>query len=616
MTKAKKIIILLIVVNIVTNIFINNLKSKSFAITQSISSDIAGLDESKYPGIKEKINALKNTYPNWNFKILYTGLNWQDVINNEYVGHGSSPKNLVTSGNSKYGGDWICKICNGQKYDNGNYNCASEKAIEYMMDPRNSLNSSDVFQFQELSYSNANSNDIQKMLSGTFLDNSTYVNTIMTACEQNNVNPYYVVARILQEQGKSGSTLSKGNGYNGQYVGYYNVFNIGASGNSPETIILNGLKRAQKEGWSSLELSLSGGIKILAKSYIAVGQNTLYLQKFDVDNSDGSIYWHQYMQNILAAQNEGTTLRKTYSSIDALNNSYTFVIPVYENMPVVACIRPSTTTTNTEVKTDLVKVNVNSSIKLRNEPNGSKIVGYLYKDEIVTRLEKATSKVNGTYWDKVLKNDGTTGYVARETYDYKSEYKLYLIEINSSDAGIAQTPSTGSEADNSNNSSDNTNSNDNSVNNQGNDNNSNNNQLPDTNANTVIKTVTNKAKLDTQTNIITVVPEAVVYDLAEMLGENIVAMDKDGNALNANSNIGTGTTINGMYTIIKLGDANGDGKVSSSDYIAVKKNIMGSTNLTSNYSLGADASKDGKVSSSDYILIKKYIMGTATINIQ
>ena len=98
-------------------------------------------------------------------------------------------------------------------------------------------------------------------------------------------------------------------------------------------------------------------------------------------------------------------------------------------MPKADCARPSTNGTS-NVTTDLVRVNVNSTIRLRNAVNGNNTVGWLYKDEIVTRLEKATTKVNGTYWDKIKKADGTTGYVARETYENESEYKLYLVPIS------------------------------------------------------------------------------------------------------------------------------------------------------------------------------------------
>jgi len=240
------------------------------------------------------------------------------------------------------------------------------------------------------------------------------------------------VARIIQEQGKNGSILSAGNGYNGQYVGYYNVFNIGAGGNGKDNVILNGLKRAQTNGWDSVEKSISGGTQIIAEDYISKGQNTLYFQKFDVENSDGELYWHQYMQNIMAAQNEGSTLRKTFEQIGKIDENYTFIIPVYKNMPGTAVVRPSEN--NTPMTTDLVKLNVSSTIRLRKEPgNSSAKVGTLYRDEIVTRIQKATNKVDGTYWDYVMKSDGTKGYVARETYDYESTYKLYLVPVEQND---------------------------------------------------------------------------------------------------------------------------------------------------------------------------------------
>ena len=428
--KKIKIISVLSIISILSSIFLSLFKYDIEA-AQTVSTDINSINTSKYPLIKEKIESVKKEHPNWNFKILYTGIDWEKAISYEYTGHGSSPKNLVPD-SSNYRGDWICEYCGDTAYDSGSWKCASISAIKYMMDPRASLNSTDIFQFLELSYNQQTgySRDVTKMMvSGSFLNNDTYINTIMDSCKKYNVNPYYIVARLLQEQGKSGSTLTKGQGYNGQYVGYYNAFNIGASGSNKDKVILNGLAKAQSNGWTSLELSIDGGIKLLASSYIAVGQNTLYLQKFDVDDSDGKLYWHQYMQNILAAQNEGTTLRKTLVNINALDNAYTFIIPVFENMPTNTSSRPSTTATPTKIDADLVEVNVTTSLRIRNAPNGSSTKGYLYSGEVVTRLEKATSKVNGTYWDKILKSDGTEGYVARCTYDGESPYKEYLVSV-------------------------------------------------------------------------------------------------------------------------------------------------------------------------------------------
>lgn len=431
MEKNIKIIAILVIINITIVTVLSLFNYNINATNQTLSSDINSIDNSKYPGIKEKIQSLKSEHPNWNFKILYTGIDWNEAITYEYTGHGKSPKNLVPD-SSSYTGEWVCGYCREKEYDSGSWRCASESALKYMMDPRASLNSSDIFQFLELSYDNGTGysrDTVKKMLSGSFLDNDAYINAIMDASQKHNVNPYYIAARILQEQGKGGTVLTKGQGYNGQYQGVYNVFNIGASGGTKEKVILNGLAKAQKYGWDTIEKSIYGGIEIIASKYIAVGQNTMYFQKFDVENSDGKMYTHQYMQNILAAQNEGTTLRKTLNKMNAINYQYTFIIPVYENMPSNTASRPSTTSSPKAVERDLVKVNANPSIRMRNAANGSSTKGSLYYGEIAIRLERATSKVNGTYWDKVLNNDGVIGYVARTTYDYESNYKEYLISV-------------------------------------------------------------------------------------------------------------------------------------------------------------------------------------------
>ena len=138
------------------------------------------------------------------------------------------------------------------------------------------------------------------------------------------------------------------------------------------------------------------------------------------------MYWYQYMQNILAAQTEGEILKKTFSEINAVDNEYTFIIPVYENMPKEAELRPITTSNNNAITSDLVRINVTSSLKIRNEPAGNTTKGYLYAGEIATRIEKACQKVNGVYWDKILSSSGVEGYAARSTAD-GDDYKLYLV---------------------------------------------------------------------------------------------------------------------------------------------------------------------------------------------
>ena len=539
--KRIKIISILVIINILISIMLNIFAYKVKAVNQTKSNDINSIDTSKYPGIKEKIESLKSEHPNWNFTILYTGIDWNEAIAYEYTGHGKSPKNLVPD-KTNYAGEWICAYCGDTAYDSGSWKCASESALKYMMDPRASLNSSDIFQFLELSYnyeSGYSWDTVKQMLSGSFLDNDTYINRIMESCKNYNVNPYYITARILQEQGKSGTVLTSGQGYNGEYVGVYNVFNIGASGSTKEKVILNGLAKASSYGWDTMEKALDGGIKIISNSYISVGQNTMYFQKFDVENSDGKMYWHQYMQNILAAQSEGTTLRKTLNNINAIDYQYTFIIPVYENMPSNTCSRPSTTSPSKAVQSDLVWCNANPNIKIKDSPDGNKI-GSLFYGEVALRLERATNKVNGTYWDKVMNNDGVIGYVARTKFDYESDYKEYLVSIGGN--GLSNDDNGGNNNNGGNNSGDNNSGdNGNSGNNSGNNGNAGDN------------------------------------------GENVVK-----------------------------GDVNGDGKITASDYVLIKNQIMGTISLDEKSKKAADVNGDGKISASDYVMVKNYIMGTIT----
>jgi len=417
MEKLKKISSLIIIFTLIIYscllYFVNN---ESYAITQTRTTNIDGIDENLYPGFKERIKELQRQYPNWTFKVFYTDLEWSDVISNQYVGHMSGPRNMIY-GNNTYQGEWICSACT---YRNGIWRCASPEAIRYIMDPRNSLNTSDIFQFEELTNNGYTASEITTMIRGTFLEGHT--TAITNSADETGINPYYIVARILQEQGRNGSVLTNGS------RGVYNPFNIGATGNSDSEVIANGTAYAQNRGWDTLEKGIVGGINFVANGYINKGQNTLYLQKFDVDNSHNGLYWHQYMQNLTAAQSEGAILRNTYINNNALSSKHTFVIPVYKNMPATPSRRPNSQGTS-EITSDLVKVNVNSTINLRNAPGGT-IIGHLSKDEIVTRIERATVRTGKTYWDKVRKANGVEGFVARETDLDEPVYKLYLVPIN------------------------------------------------------------------------------------------------------------------------------------------------------------------------------------------
>ena len=305
-----------------------------------VSSDINGINENAYPGYKSLIQTLQKQYENWDIKLYYTGINWEDAISGEYTGHKGNPTSLSYY---TYKGEWICPICGDQTYDvSHEWYCASRKAIAYMMDPRNSLTEDWIFQFQNLGSSSGERSEVEKMVQGTFLSNSSCVTAIMEAAQTYNISPFHLVSRITHEQSNSGVGTMNGYIYtpeNGVPVKVYNLYNIKVSGNDAEEGFLAGAKFAYDNGWFSQEESIKGGAKFLREAYIDKGQNTLYFQKYNVVDME-NLYKHQYMQNIRAANDEGNKIYKAYKATGILSSHFEFVIPIYENMPTNPSSRP------------------------------------------------------------------------------------------------------------------------------------------------------------------------------------------------------------------------------------------------------------------------------------
>ena len=328
------IAIILLVIIIATPIIVTNLNKQKLIVFNG-----SNLDENRYPKYKELIDNLASEHPNWTFTLLYTKLDWNSVIRHE--GHSdtrTSPLNLVPY-SSNYSGEWQCEKDKDKTYDTGDWVCASTKAIEYRMDPRNILNEERIFQFKELNY-NEEAQTIEGIMSrtdGSFLEGESVAKALLEAAKNSNIDAYFIVSRLIQEQGKDGTRLSRGYEYNGTVV--YNPFNIAASGNSTSTILENAAEYAYSQGWDTLEKAILGGIDFLNTKYINKGQNTLYLQKFDIIKKD-KLYTNQYMQNLIAPGSEAVMLQNQYEESDTLDSEFNFIIPLYENMPEEICEEP------------------------------------------------------------------------------------------------------------------------------------------------------------------------------------------------------------------------------------------------------------------------------------
>ena len=301
-------------------------------------ADIEQFPESYQPALIE----LKKQHPNWTFVRQNTELDFQTAVNNELQGG----KSLVYKSYGDY-----CK--EGQHSPNWYF--ASEDVLKLYMDPRNSLHENAIFQFEQLTYNASYHTEaaVESFLNNTFMNNSKNApGTVMTfskiiwsigAEDVRQVSPFHLAARILQEQGEGTSPLISGT-YPG-YEGYYNYFNIGASGSTNEQVIVNGLNYAKNSNWNSAYYSILGGAEIISANYIKKGQDTLYLQKFNVSpTASNPVYTHQYMQNISAPTTEALSIKKLYESAGALENTFVFKIPVYENMPASPCTMPTSST--------------------------------------------------------------------------------------------------------------------------------------------------------------------------------------------------------------------------------------------------------------------------------
>ena len=292
--------------------------------------DYTTLNEEKYPGFKALLQKLKNAHPNWNIKVYYTNIDWENFINEEDKIIYGSPRSLTQY---PYLNEWSK---GSEKYDvSQNWYRATKSAIRYMTDPRNSMDEAWFFQFQDVSASSGTKEEVKKMVNGTFLDNDSVVNAILNAAREEGISPFHIVSRVIQEQGANGKGIMNGYQYLGKTV--YNLFNINVT--NKISGITEGAKYAYERGWFTPEASIKGGAGFLTTKYIDKGQSTLYFQKYNVINTK-NLYGNQYMQNIRAANDEGNRMYKTYKENGMLDSHFEFVVPVYENMPKTVCPRP------------------------------------------------------------------------------------------------------------------------------------------------------------------------------------------------------------------------------------------------------------------------------------
>ncbi len=551
---------------------------------------------------KQPLRELHAKYPNWVFRAQHINFDFDYAVGQEKplsLVHTTSISSWKSTEGDAY--DWASNTWRG--FDGASWVRASEGIIRHYMDPRNFLGENSVFQFLEQSFDAniQNVDGIKRIIANSFMDETKghsylyekdgtlvdYANTIYNAGREYGANPYVLAAMIVIEQGTNGSTLISGtyDGDGGAYYGYYNYFNVGAYAQGNMNAIQRGLWYARGGNetnpnnmtnlrpWNTRVRAIQGGAYYYATGYINVGQNTLYLKKFNVQGSNP--FTHQYMTNIQGAASEASELAQGYSE-ELRSVALSFSIPVYKNMPETAVVRP---TGDGSPNMKLSSLSVQGFELTPNfDPDGLEYmlvvppsVNSVTVDTIVMESSAVVSGIGvlpltedrHVFEIKVTAGNGSTRV-----------YKLTVAKENSDSFG----------------------------------------KVTFTNNYTVNNSI-----------VIGIAPNMKIGDFqSRFLSQgSITVTNSAGVAKDANSILATGDVIKvrstnnmpyGEYTASVKGDVNGDGKVNISDLVKVRNKILGTDPLTTVGISAADIDGAGAINISDLVKIRNHILGTGIIS--
>lgn len=392
---------------------------EGFVCADKISFNI---DTTKYAeefassGIPEsywtKLTLLKDNHPNWKFTGYKTNLNWEDAIAAEsQVGI-----SYIQSSNPIYlsldEGSYNVSTNTYNQMEAGGWYAANKQTVAYYMDPRNFLNEINIFMFENLGYNASlqTKEVIESIFAGS--DLLQYADYYIQAAtyDGNNISPVSLAARSRQELISGDGKISNSANGNGKIndISYYNFYNIGAFSSCEDPIFcaLDFAKgydenyTSYNRPWTDPIKAILEGAKYIADGYINVGQNTLYLQRFNVTSNN--TYSHQYMTNTEAPYSESKSSYNAYKKINKLDSTIEFLIPVYENMPATAASLP-------------VSVDQSAINNMKNNSSFTDIIsksGYTDNDQYITNINLGTTAahmiaaIKSSGGDVIITTDG------------------------------------------------------------------------------------------------------------------------------------------------------------------------------------------------------------------
>lgn len=460
-------------------------------------------------------------------------------------------------------------------YDSGGWVTASSAVIAYYMDPRNWLDSTYIFQFEDLTYSDKHTiAGIQAILPAAL---DKHAEDLLKASKEAKVNAYFLASRMAQEGSQSNGL---GTGTVPGYEGYYNFFHIGAYAEYDKngTLIIaavpRGARTAKEYGWDTPYKALLGGAQFIGKGYINLGQDTLYYQKFNFTNTTSGLYAHQYMSNVAAPSSEGR-IRRGSATNEELNSPLTFTIPVFKSMPSKAAPMPSKTGNNNNFL-DSLTVEGQDSLS----PTFDRYT-MAYSLHVGETVNAVTVKAVLNNKEATIKGDGeislkhgenvipiTVTATSGETRTYTLTVTREGEPTEDEEQPAPQPTITGTMY---------------------------------TVGSTVTKVEPETTVTDFIKNLAVTSGTAVVTNAA---GEKKSGLVGTGDILQLYS----GDKLHASYPIVIYGDVNGDGKISSVDILRMQKHIVGIITLEGYQLQAADVDKNNTVQPKDVLRGQKYIV--------
>lgn len=514
-----------------------------------------GFPESYKPALRQ----LHAQYPRWVFKARHLTMTWAEAL------QGESPVGLNTIQSPEawksmeYGAyNWDTKAY--VSFDSGGWCAAAPAVIAYYMDPRNFLDGTYIFQFEELSYSADQTEAGVKAILPDVLDK--HAADLLKAAGESGVSAYFLATKIVQEGTvQNGLALGTVPGYEG----YYNFFDIGAYAANGNSAVTNGAIYAKNHGWDTPYKCFIDSANQLGKYYIKAGQDTTYFQKYNVTNAASGYYRHQYMTNVAGAASEGAIRSRTA----VRDTGLIFVLPVYKEMPAAAAVKPATTGNNNNFL-DSITVSgctLTPTFDRYTMAYAVQVGSAVESVQVSAKLNNSNAKLTGGGTVRLNHGENRVDLTVTAT---SGAIRTYTVIITREGSSSGQKPAiTGKTY-------------------------------------TVGTTIT---KVEPGTGVSAFLNAlavqngtAAVYTAAG--AEKPTGIVATGDIVRLYS----GTAVTASYPVVIYGDVNADGAITSQDLRVIQKHILKVQALTGYAYQGADANKDGSVTSQDLRTIQKYIL--------